>query len=258
MTINPYSSPQTGGHSPERKSAGWRPRLIEALIVIGILGILVALLLPNVRFAGEAARRTQCHNNLKQIRLGMQNYLDLNGTFPPAYVADVDGKPTHSWRVLILPYMEQTDLYKRDDQSQPWDSEANRQLLAKMPSTYQCPSSRAGGQNTSYVVVQGKETVFDADTPCKLSAITDGRANTILVVEAPHANIPWTEPRDLNFAELSMLINRGANSPHSDHPGIMLVLLADGSVRQIQSTISLYDLRVLLTKDGADTVSASF
>jgi prepilin-type processing-associated H-X9-DG protein len=258
MNSNPYSSPETAGEPPVRKIGRWKPRLIEVLLVLCVIAVLVALFLPNVRFAGEAARRTQCNNNLKQIGLAMQNYHDINGAFPPAYVADAAGKPIHSWRVLILPYMELADLYGRYDQGQPWDSAVNRQLLPQMPYTYHCPSSGQGGQNTSYVVVQGKETIFDADKLCKIASITDGAASTILVVEAPHANIPWTEPRDLDFAELSMAINSGATSPHSDHSNGVNVLLGDGSVRFIQSTISPQDLRALLTKDGGEMASGSF
>jgi hypothetical protein len=108
------------------------------------------------------------------------------------------------------------------------------------------------------VVVQGTKTVFDGDQPCPLASIADGSRNTILVVEAPHADIPWTAPRDLNFSELSMLINAGANSPHSDHPEGLLVLLADGSVRFISSKTSPGDLRVLLTEDAGDVVSDNF
>jgi hypothetical protein len=228
------------------------------LVVVFVIGMLVALLLPLRRSAGPAARRTQCNNNLKQVGLAMQNYVDINGTFPPAYLADADGKPMHSWRVLILPYMELGNLHDHYNQDQPWDSEANRQVLTQMPYVYQCPSSTQRGHNTSYVIVQGKETVFDGDKPFLLASIADGARNTILVVEAPHADIPWTAPRDLNFAELSMLVNDGANSPHSDHPDHVGALFADGSVRFINSKVSPHDLRVLLTKDAGDVVSDSF
>jgi prepilin-type processing-associated H-X9-DG protein len=247
---------------PPRSTGG--PGALLAMIGIVVVGLFlcgglgIALLLPATQAAREAARRSQCANNLKQIGVAMHNYHDVNGAFPPAYVADPNGKPMHSWRVLILPYVEGGPLYNRYDQSQPWDSAVNRQLLPQMPQTYGCPSSAPGGQNTSYVVVQGPETIFDADKRCKMSEIVDGTSNTILIVEAPHANIPWTEPRDLDFAELSMIVNSGANSPHSDHPGGVQVLMADGSVRFLSKSISQQDLRALLTKAGGEVVSGSF
>lgn len=234
---------------------------IIAAVVVGMVfcgGILVALLLPAVQAAREAARRTQCANNLKQIGLAMHNYHDANGALPPAYLADANGKPMHSWRVLILPYLEQAPLYSRYDQNQAWDSDANRQLLGQMPATYQCPSVGVGGQNTSYVVVQGKETLFDGSTPCKFSSVTDGLSNTIMVVEAPQANILWTEPRDLDFDTMSMTLNSGANSPHSKHPGGVQVLLADGSVRFLRAGVSPEQLRAMLTKAGGEMISGNF
>jgi prepilin-type processing-associated H-X9-DG protein len=246
---------------PRTSGGGAAIVLIIAGVVLGLFlcgGVLVALLLPAVQAAREAARRTQCSNNLKQIGLAMHNYHDATGSFPPAYVVDGTGKPMHSWRVLILPYLEHAHIFNRYDQTQPWDSPANRQLLSEMPSTYQCQSSGQGGQNTSYVVVRGAETIFDADKPCKIASITDGTSNTILVVEAPHANIPWTEPRDLDFAQLNMVINGGANSPHSDHPGGTNVLLADGSVRYLSSSIAPENLRAMLTKAGNEMITGDF
>ena len=261
MPENPYASPEVPRQAlsrlPRRRGMPW---LLKAAAAMFALLVFIALfVLPNLRFgAGESARRTVCNNNLKQIGLAMQNYVDINGTFPPAYVADADGQPAQSWRVLLLPYMEHANLYELYDPNQPWDSEKNRQVLEQMPHSYRCLSSGREGHTTSYVVVQGKETIFDGGKACHPDSITDGLANTILVVEAPHANIPWTEPRDLNFDELSMRINNGPNSPHSDHPDIMLALLADGTVRQISNTISPQDLRALLTKAGRETVSGEF
>jgi prepilin-type processing-associated H-X9-DG protein len=250
--------------APPRSGGGGAVVAIVAAVVVGLLmcgGLLVALLLPAVQAAREAARRTQCANNLKQIGVAMHNYHDTRGSFPPAYVSDADGKPMHSWRVELLPYLERGDIYNAYDRSQAWDSEANRRFVSQRPDVYGCPSTAAGGagsQNTSYVVVQGPETVFDADKPCKIASITDGTSNTILVVEAPHANIPWTEPRDLNFDELSMVLNGGANSPHSDHPGGLQVLLADGSVRFLSKSIAPEQLRALLTKAGNETITGNF
>ena len=102
MSSNPYSSPQTSGERPEATPSRWLPTLLKLLAGLAPIVMLVALFLPARRGAREAAKRTQCNNNLKQIGLGMENYLVIHGTFPPAYVADADGKAMHSWRVLIL------------------------------------------------------------------------------------------------------------------------------------------------------------
>src|SRR6476661_8060061 len=114
--------------------------LIELLVVIAIIAVLVALLLPAVQQAREAARRSQCKNNLKQIGLALHNYHDVNGCFPPAYIADENGKPMHSWRVLILPYLDQAALHTEYNFSEPWDGPNNSRLLARRPAVYACPS----------------------------------------------------------------------------------------------------------------------
>src|ERR1700731_3796855 len=114
--------------------------LIELLVVIAIIGVLIALLLPAVQSAREAARRAQCTNNLKQIGLAFHNYHSANNAFPRAAITDKQGKPVLSWRVAILPYIEQQELYKKFKRDEPWDSPHNKALLKEVPTTYVCPS----------------------------------------------------------------------------------------------------------------------
>ena len=133
--------------------------LVELLVVIAIIAMLVTLLLPAVQAAREAARRTQCINNLKQIQLAILNYESANGHMPPAYTVDENGNPMHSWRVLILPYMEEVGVYDRYDLSEPWDSPANLALTQSyIPPQYQCPSNAPGmSTNTDYLAVEGPQ-----------------------------------------------------------------------------------------------------
>ena len=105
-----------------------------SLVSLVFVPVMLALLLPAVQAAREAARRAQCTNNLKQIGLAMHNYASANGAFPPAAIYDANGKPLLSWRVLILPYLEQDSLYKQFHLAEPWDSPHNkRTLLAQVP-----------------------------------------------------------------------------------------------------------------------------
>ena len=108
--------------------------------VVGILALLIALLLPASRGSREAARRMQCSNHLKQIALALQNYADTYGCLPPAHTVDAEGKPLHSWRTLILPFMEQKELYDQIDLSKPWDDPANEKAMKTKISYYVCPS----------------------------------------------------------------------------------------------------------------------
>ena len=83
-------------------------------------------------------------NNLKQIGLAMHNYHDVHRTLPPAYHADASDRPLLSWRVLILPYLEQDALYREFHLNEPWDSDHNKKLIERIPAVYQSPGSAAG------------------------------------------------------------------------------------------------------------------
>ena len=129
---------------PRRGMPAWAILLI--IVGVGlpvVLGILIGLLLPAISAVQEAAKKAACSSNLHQISLAMLNYENANGHFPPAYVADEKGRPMHSWRVLILPYLEEGELYKQYNMNEPWDSPHNRTLAAKMPKVYRCPTSRS-------------------------------------------------------------------------------------------------------------------
>src|SRR6187200_2395721 len=126
----------TQGPVVTRKRFGFT--LIELLVVIAIIAILIALLLPAVQQAREAARRTQCKNNLKQIGLALHNYHDTYMLFPAAHLDDLQGKPKLSWRVSILPYMDEAPRFNRYNFSDTWDGASNAALLAPAPRTYLC------------------------------------------------------------------------------------------------------------------------
>ncbi len=120
-----------------------------------------------IRQAREAARRSQCTNNLKQIALAMHNYHARHNTFPPAYNKSPDGKPLLSWRVQILPFLDQKALYDEFHQDEPWDSPHNKTLISRMPVVYSCPSgSRTPAREgkTSYLTPRGPATIFPALT----------------------------------------------------------------------------------------------
>src|SRR5579864_1381633 len=94
----------TGANSKPSSARGFT--LLELVVVVIIIVVLIALLLPAIRSSGPAARRAQCTNNLKQIALALSNYEQANSALPPAFTVDAEGKPLHSWRTLILPYLE--------------------------------------------------------------------------------------------------------------------------------------------------------
>ena len=235
--------------------------LIAALIAGGGLGVLaccgvvsVPLLLPAVQQAREAARRSQCKNNLKQIGLALHNYHDTFGAFPPAFIPDKDGKPMHSWRVLILPYIDQAALYSQYNFSEPWDGPNNSRLLVQMPAVYACPSHAASGTTTTtaYAGVFGEDCVFRGSEPVAIKDIKDGTANTLLVGEVANSTIPWMKPEDIDVAMHATIGAAGGFG--SDHAGGAQFLMCDGSVHFLSTAINLQTLQALFTRDGNEQV----
>jgi prepilin-type processing-associated H-X9-DG protein len=216
----------------------------------GTSGVMVALMLPAVQSAREAARRIQCVNNLKEISLALHHYESVHGHFPMPATLDKAGKPLLSWRVAILPFLPNgADLYGRFKLDEPWDSPHNRALLQEMPKVYQCPTRRdSNTQTTNYRVIVGPGAAFESGKECKLDDITDGLANTLLVVETAEP-VEWTKPDEPAFdpAAAPSLVGAG-----SAHPGGFNASLADGSVRLLKLPLDPKVFRGLITRAGGD------
>ncbi|MCD4726642.1 MAG: DUF1559 domain-containing protein [Pirellulales bacterium] len=226
-----------------------------AVVLLLIIPILVALLLPAVQAAREAARRMQCINNIKQIELALHNYAQAYKCFPPAYTVDEQGNPMHSWRVLILPFLECGQ--GGYDFNRPWDSPANLAFARKSQAhhVYFCPAEADDRDRpeTSYVMLVGPNAFGDETTPRKFADITDGTSNTIMIGEMSHSGILWTEPRDLNVAEMSSRLNDPEQiSLQSDHSGGLHVGFCDGSVRWINDSIDPKLLQAIITINGGE------
>jgi prepilin-type N-terminal cleavage/methylation domain-containing protein len=228
--------------------------LIEFLVVLAIIGILIALLLPAVRNAHPHRERSQCQNNLKVIGLALHNYHDTYGSFPPAYTVDESGTRLHSWRTLILPYLEQQPLYDQIDLTKPWNDPANVAVFktARVP-TYVCPSTDLKDSQTTYVAVVGPETCFPDAGSRRLSDITDGPSDTLLVFETDHAHaVLWMEPVD---ADADGFFDFGRDTEQElAHTGGTHVLLGDGAARFISRELPTATRRALLTVAEADDV----
>ena len=226
------------------------------LVFVGFaLAALVAMLLVAPAFQGvRKGRRSPCSNNLKQIGLALHMYHDEWKCLPPAYVADEQGRPMHSWRVLILPYVEQQALYEQYDFDQPWDSPHNLEVARQMPNVFHCPKDQqTGPADTSYVMPVGPGALCDGATPTTFADVTDGTSNTLAVVEMSDSGILWTEPQDLDVAAMTFTINApGGVGLRSAHPGGANVLLLDASVRYLSEQIPAEYLHALVTRAGGE------
>jgi len=219
-------------------------------------GVLVALLLPAVQSAREAARRAQCSNNLRQLGLAFHNYHDTYGTFPPAYIPDENGKPMHSWRVLILPYMEYGVIHDQYNFDEPWDSPGNQAVTNIPIAAFTCPSSpNSTSTETNYMVITGPGTVFEGAKGTRLRDVLDGTASTILVVEVTGTGTKWAEPKDLDASNVAPPFSAGnAGNAGSCHPGGMNAVLCDGSVRFISDATARELLNAMITRAGGERV----
>ncbi len=227
---------------------------------VGTTGpIAVALLLPAVQAARSAARRMQSANNLKQIMLAMHNHHDTFLNFPAAYSMHKEKKPLLSWRVHILPFLEQRALYDQFKLNEPWDSEHNLKLVAKMPPVYRSPTSSAGEGLTTYLGVGGARGVLSKPAAAsegpgigvRMSSITDGTSNTLAIVEASDARaVIWTKPEE--FVP-------DAKDPFKGllgmYPGGFNAGFCDGSVRFISQSIDLKMLNYLFERDDGNIVN---
>lgn len=213
-----------------------------------ILPVMVALLLPAVQAAREAARRNMSMNNMKQIMLAMHNYADQNDTFPPT---GGGAGSQLSWRVHLLPYLEQQALYEQFHLDEPWDSDHNRTLLGKMPDIYQDPNLRLPPGMTLYLAVTGPGTAFeDPAVGPRLREFLDGTSNTIVIVE-PDADqaVEWTKPEDWEFDPSAPTRGLG-----NSRIGVFLAGMADGSVRGIYRETPPDAVGAMMTRAGREPV----
>lgn len=248
------------------------------LVVVSLVAVLLWITETFVKPARENARIEICNINLRQFALGIHNYESIHGRFPFAAESGPDGLLWHSWRSRIFPHFVQQSPMLYDD-SQPWDSPINMRLLngtpitqpsgkggamvaysePAVPSMLECPSNKHDCQANSlisYVVITGPGTMFPKNVQTSFNDITDGSANTILLVESINANVQWTEPRDLDIATMSFKINDASKpSISSRHPGGANVAFADGDVYFMTEEITEEELRALITVSGGEDIT---
>lgn len=224
------------------------------LLACGVLvvTVLVLLTLPRVR-SGASPGRVQCMNNLKQIELALHWYLEEHGSFPPAYVADDTGRALHSWRVLILPYLEEAELFERYRFDEPWDGPNNSQLGSLIPAAYRCPvddEAGSGSFSTSYVAIMGPHTMWPEADGRKLTDIEDDLGGTLHVAEIADSGIHWMEPRDLKVDELPPTVNAPeGHGISSRHTKVAQAAFADGHVQSLSDDLSPDLVRKIIAID---------
>jgi hypothetical protein len=244
---------------PTKRSGGMGVVLgVLAVCLVGcccVVGILPALLLPAVQAAREAARRTMSQNNLQQIALAIHNYHDEYERLPPAVVSDENGRPLYSGRVLLLPFLDEGELYESFNKHEPWDSPENAPLTQRIVKVFQDPSAPTviAGQ-TDYLFVTGQGTALepvDDGMSVAFSAIIDGLSKTLILVEVRGSGINWAEPRDLDLSQPMAL-------PPGNHPNINLAAFCDGHVTSIANGTPPDEIRALATRAGGEKTADDY
>jgi hypothetical protein len=210
-------------------------RISHALIACaGIVAL--SLILPAAPALAELVQIDQNGyqnvQNLAQLALAMQNFDAVNNALPGQYLQS-GGSPTLSWRVAILPYLGYSQLYDAFDKTKPWNDAVNLPLLQQMPAVFRSPADAAGATTTRYEVGTGPNLIFNGPTGVRLSSISDGTSNTLLVGEAA-AGVPWTQPQDLPIGPNPTLAGSGFSSLT---PGYVPFAFADGSVHFLSGNI---------------------
>ena len=221
-----------------------------------------------------ASIRLRAQNNLKMLALALLNYESAHRRLPPAVIFGPDGRPWHSWRVLILPYIEQNRLYEQYDFSQPWDSPKNRPIADTVIDVFRDPARPGDDAFTDYALLVGKSAMFDAegvsmkspdDFPAclsrggtKISQVIDGLSNTLLVATvAPGRRIPWTSPEDIavkdGFPGIGTPDGIAALHPAGDEK-VTIVAFGDGSVRPLPESLDDETGAALVSRDVGEVI----
>jgi hypothetical protein len=234
--------------------------LIVLILLIGGGGIVtwasIELLLPELGRHRDRRLQAQCAANLEKIGAALRAYHQIHGRFPPAVVYNAAGRPMHSWRALLLPYLGERELaasYKLDE---PWDGPNNAALINLMPAVFTDPdsNSRVLGE-THYLAIRGDGTLFPRQGQVAESEVVDGLDQTVAVAESAECGVTWLEPRDLEVTRMNFRVNSTTGNSiralHNDGPH---VLLADGTVKRLHAEAPPAELRALTTIRGRDSV----
>ncbi len=244
------------------------PALLK-LSLLAITLVFLAFALPAFEVARESSRSLACRNQLRCVGLALESYERDYGRLPPAYLTSSEGQPLLSWRVLLLPKLEQKAVLDRLNTAEAWNSDSNSPHTDASNECFCCPSNPDSLENAaSYFAVVGPATAWPGRRGRMLNEITDEPSRTILVIEVPSRGIRWAEPKDLSFEEaVHVLMQPPTNKDGSGHPFperffykpdyCRHVLFADGNVRTLKGPLRRELAVALLTARGGEYIDAS-
>jgi prepilin-type processing-associated H-X9-DG protein len=256
--------------TPPEGARRWSPRWTAALVSVVVLMFVAGMATAGVAhqmawlftadepFAGTsrgAAMRAGSTNNLKQIGLGLHNYNEAHKSFPPFVALDGEGRPLHGWQTMILPYIEQADLYNQINLALPWDDPANARPFHTVVNMFLYPDTRVRQQtdNAGYALsyYAANASMIRVRSPAD---VKDGASTTIMAGEVKRNLKPWGDP--VNWRDLALGINRRPDGFGGPSPGGANFLFVDGSVRFISDRVDPRLLKALGTPAGGEKLNS--
>ena len=228
--------------------------------IVSVVGLGATLLLPATNASRESGRRMVCDLNLRQIGLALLNYENARGAFPPLYTVDENGKPLHSWRVLLLPFLDYNVFYKAIRLDEPWDSDHNSQFHDVIVGIYSCQSNPLckPGNDCTYSAIAGGILVPGTEKARTLDylATNNGTSYTLALIEVKEP-FCWMDPTaDVTLKDLGKGINAPDSRCGSFHPGGCMACFCDGSVRHLSQTMDTKTLQALGNPDSSDIIDS--
>ncbi len=258
MHDNPFQSPGSSEFQPPNPA--WPVPWGKIALGLVVLFVLAALFTPILRRgqSRHAAMRSVCLNHLFKVSKALQAYHDEHGAFPPAYTVDADGKPLHSWRTLILPYLGEEELYKTIDLTKPWNDPVNARARQTVVDYYQCPWLDNTESMTNYLAIVTPQSCLRPGKSPSQNEITDKLDQTVLIVEVPtDYAVPWMSPQDVDEAFFvdqmqDELKNKSGQPATWPHPGVIPVIYAAGNTQLIDIMTPAAERRAMITVAGGD------
>lgn len=246
--------PPVGGYGAHSSGSGSSGCVVATLAGVALLTMVLVcgggFLFAVARPARMAAQSAQSNNNLRQITIALHSYHDTYRSLPPAYVTDAQGNKLYSWRILLLPFLEQAPLYNAWDKSKSWDSPENMTLSQQMIPVFRSPTDEGG--LCSYFGISGKGTAFEGSKAIRFSDVTDGISNTIWLVEARQQGKSWAEPFDIDIDSRADIVGFGPGQLPGPAGGLITAMHLDGSI--ITLAPSEERLRALASIQGNEVI----
>ena len=235
---------------PNRHWSEWFASAAVFLVMMIIVGGGLRLYLQEVR---HARHETICREHLKQLSLALKNYHERHQCFPPAWTLGSDGKPWHSWRVLILPELDEQELYDAYRFDEPWNGAHNTQLAKRMPEVFGYP----GEDNAKFLAVTGQYTSWPNQLSSRIEEFWNGTDNAIMLVESADSDVNWLEPRDIPREQAMKQKDATAAPRLGGRYTKTAIVMASGTMRSLNASLDERTLsRLLRAGPTGETQSA--